>query len=153
MVLVQNVLMSDLPPPPPSRNSNFNASWGSPSSGAFTAGNGGYMVATAGQRIWAAVLDGLLMLVTLWIGWFIWSIVLFKQSTSPAKKMMGLQIVDVNTGGPATMQQMLLREILGKWILGSVTGVIHLASAVMIFVMPKRQAVWDFIGSTTVAKV
>ena len=139
--------MSNLPPPPPNSNSGmFTAGFGASS-------GGGYQLATAGQRIKASLLDCLLMVVTLGIGWIIWSVVLLKESTSPAKKMLGLRIVDVNTGGPATMTQMVMREIIGKWVVGSVTGVIHLASLVMLFVVPKRQTVWDFIGTTTVAKV
>lgn len=86
------------------------------------------------------------------IGWLIWAVVLLKDSTSPAKKMMGLVIVDVNTGAPATMTQMVLREIVGKWVLGSVTGVVTLASFVMLFVTPNRQAVWDYIGTTSVVR-
>ena len=47
---------------------------------------------------------------------------------------------------------MVLREIVGKWVLGSVTGVVALASFVMLFVTPNRQAVWDYIGTSTVVR-
>ena len=131
------------PPPPPSWSSGF-------------AGTAGASPAVApvsvGTRVGASLLDVLLMIVTLGIGWIIWAVVLLKESTSPAKKMMGLAIVDVNTGAPATMTQMVLREIVGKWVLGSVTGIVTLASFVMLFVTPNRQAVWDFIGTTTVVR-
>ena len=40
------------------------------------------------------MLDILLAIVTLGIGWLIWDIVLWQQSTSPAKKMLNLRIVD-----------------------------------------------------------
>jgi uncharacterized RDD family membrane protein YckC len=107
-----------------------------------------------GRRVGASLLDGLLMVVTLFIGWFVWSIVLWKQSTSPAKKMLGMQIVDANTGAPATMQQMVMREAVGKWVVGSVSsGLATLGSFVMLFVTPKRQGVWDFIGGTTVVDI
>jgi uncharacterized RDD family membrane protein YckC len=105
-----------------------------------------------GTRVGASLLDVLLMIVTLGIGWLVWAVVLLKQSTSPAKKMMGLVVADVNTGAPATMTQMVLREIVGKWVLGSVTGIVTLASFVMLFVTPNRQAVWDYIGTTTVVR-
>jgi len=104
-------------------------------------------------RLWASLLDGLLMLVTLGIGWLIWSVFLLNQATSPAKKMLGLQIVDVNTGVPATIQQMLLREILGKVVLSSVTGgITSLVSALMILVLPSRQGIHDYIARTTVTR-
>ena len=109
---------------------------------------------SVGRRVWAAILDVILMIVTLLIGWFIWSIVLWKQSTSPAKKMLGMRIVDANTGAPATMQQMVMREVVGKWVVGSVAaGLANVASFVMLFITPKRQGVWDYIGGTTVVDI
>ena len=106
-----------------------------------------------GVRLWATILDGLLFVVTCGIGWLIWDIVLWQKSTSPAKKMLNLKIVDIKTGAPASMQQMLLREVLGKLILGSVTsGVSTLIGAVLILVVPSRQGVWDYISKTTVVR-
>ncbi len=105
-----------------------------------------------GVRFGAFALDVVLAIVTCGIGWLIWSIVLWGQSTSPAKKMLGLVVVDLNTGAPATMQQMLLRELVGKIIIGSITGIIGLVSAVLILVQPTRQGVWDYISKTTVVK-
>jgi uncharacterized RDD family membrane protein YckC len=136
--------MSDpfsVPPPPPPTGSSGN-SFGQAPGCVTPCGNG--------QRLGASLLDGLLFVVTLGIGWLIWDIVLFSQSTSPAKKMLGLRIVDINTAAPATMQQMLLREVLGKFILGSVTGITGLVSIVLILVTPSRQGVWDYIARTTV---
>jgi len=109
-------------------------------------------LASAGSRIGAALLDILLMIVTLFIGWLIWSIVLWKQSTSPAKKMLGMTVVDANTGAPATIKQMVMREVLGKWVVGSVAGIVTLASLVMLWATPRRQAVWDYIGTTVVVR-
>ena len=131
------------PPPPPS---------GSGGSSVPAGASPAVAPVSVGTRVGASLLDVLLMIVTLGIGWIIWAVVLLKESTSPAKKMMGLAIVDVNTGAPATMTQMVLREIVGKWVLGSVTGIVTLASFVMLFVTPNRQAVWDFIGTTTVVR-
>ena len=128
------------PPPPPPSNSS-----GSLGAGVVPCGNG--------VRLWATVLDGLLFIVTCGIGWLIWSIVLWQQSTSPAKKMLNLKIVDINTGAPASMQQMLLREVLGKIVLSTVSsGVSTLIGAVLILVVPSRQGVWDYISKTTVVR-
>ena len=137
--------MSNLPPPPPPSASSrpFPATGGQPGP------MNGQLVSPWG-RIGAALLDGVLMVVTLWIGWFIWSIVLFKESTSPAKKILKMRIVDANTGAPASMQQMVMREIVGKMVLGWVTGVVTLASVIMLWVAPRRQAVWDYVGTTVV---
>jgi uncharacterized RDD family membrane protein YckC len=98
------------------------------------------------------MLDILLAIVTLGIGWLIWDIVLWQQATSPAKKMLNLRIVDTNTGAPASMTQMLLREGLGKLVIGAVTGIAGLVSAVLILADPTRKGVWDYLGTTTVVR-
>ncbi|MFM9083390.1 MAG: RDD family protein [Actinomycetota bacterium] len=105
-----------------------------------------------GVRLGASLLDLLLFIVTCGIGWLVWWVVLWQQSTTPGKKMLGLRIVDLNTGAPATMQQMLLRELVGT-ILDIVTsGLVTLVSAVLVLVTPTRQAVWDYLARTTVVK-
>jgi uncharacterized RDD family membrane protein YckC len=45
-----------------------------------------------------------------------------------------------------------MREVVGKWVVGSVTGVVTLASIVMLWATPRRQTVWDYIGTTTVVR-
>ena len=129
---------SSPPPPPPSNNSS------SFSAGVVPCGNG--------VRLGALLLDSLLFVVTCGIGWLIWSIVLWQQSTSPAKKMLNLKIVDINTGAPASMVQMLLREGLGKIVLSAITGIVGIVSAILILVTPSRQGVWDYISKTTVVR-
>ena len=126
------------PPPPPSSNS------GSQGSGVVPCGNG--------VRFGALLLDSLLFVVTCGSGWLIWSIILWQQSTSPAKKMLNLKIVDINTGAPASMVQMLLREGLGKIVLSAITGIVGIVSAILILVVPSRQGVWDYISKTTVVR-
>ena len=131
-----------MPPPPPPNGSSSNS---------FSQANGGITPCSNGQRLGAALLDGLLFVVTLGIGWLSWDILLLSKATSPAKKMLGLRIVDIKTGAPATMQQMLLREVLGKYVLGSIaSGITGLVSVVLILVTPSRQGVWDYIARTTV---
>lgn len=129
---------SSPPPLPPSSNSvSFSA-------GVVPCGNG--------VRFGALLLDSLLFIVTCGIGWLIWDIVLWQQSTSPAKKMLNLKIVDINTGAPASMVQMLLREGLGKIVLSAITGIVGIISAILILVVPSRQGVWDYISKTTVVR-
>jgi uncharacterized RDD family membrane protein YckC len=146
LVIYREASMSDPfstppPPPPPIGGNSFGGS-----------GSGSVVPCDNGVRFAALVLDVLLAIVTCGIGWLIWSIVLWQQSTSPAKKMLKLKIVDVNTGTPATMTQMLLREGLGKIVLGTITGITGLISAVLILVVPSRQGVWDYIAKTTVVR-
>jgi uncharacterized RDD family membrane protein YckC len=66
--------------------------------------------------------------------------------------MLNLKIVDINTGAPASMVQMLLREGLGKIVLSAITGIVGIVSAILILVVPSRQGVWDYISKTTVVR-
>lgn len=145
--------MSSFPPP------DYPA--GSFAVGGQPAGNG--------IRLAAYLVDLLLAIVTCFIGWFIWSIVLWQQSTSPAKKMFGLRVSDSATGMAAPMQQMVMRELgvkvglvvvlnllspavgLGNYI--GLGNLVILASAVMVLASPSRQAVWDLVAKTRVDRV
>jgi len=119
-----------------------------------------------GIRLGAALLELLLFIVTCGIGWLIWSIVLWQQSTTPAKKILGMKIVDSKTGVPATMNQMVMRELVIKLVLivalnyvGTFVGVdftiglgnlVTLASGIMVLASASRQAVWDHVAGTVV---
>lgn len=149
--------MSQIPPPPPS----FNPGEAPRQSGPVTP-------VSNGARFGEFLLEMLLTIVTCGIGWLIWSAVLWQQSTTPAKKLLKMRVVNVATGAPATMQQMLLRELLGKVALAwggnlvlsaaldgsgaNVGGLLFLVSGILILVTPTRQGVWDYIAKTTVVR-
>ncbi|MBM3717647.1 MAG: RDD family protein [Actinobacteria bacterium] len=119
-----------------------------------------------GRRFGAFVLEGVLTIVTCGIGWLIWAIVLWQQSTTPAKKLLGMRILDAKTGAPATMSQMVRRELLVKLLLivalnyaGTLVGIdfslglgnlVTLASAIMVLTSTSRQALWDLAAGTVV---
>lgn len=121
-----------------------------------------------GIRFGAFLLEAVLTLVTCGIGWLIWAIVLWQQSTTPAKKMLKMRIVDVQTGAPAVMQQMLMRELAGKIALPLVLNLVSasiiandqvglgslvfIVSGVMILTNQMRQGLWDVMAKTTVVR-
>jgi uncharacterized RDD family membrane protein YckC len=130
---------------------SVSTTWPSPTS---IGGNGSTISCDNGTRFGAYLLDAVLMIVTFGIGWFIWSIVLWQKSTSPGKKMLGLMVVDVNTGQPASVGTMALRELVGKTLLSWLScGLTSLVGAIMILATEKRQGIWDQIATTTVVKV
>lgn len=133
--------MSNIPPPPPSDG---------PFMGGFS-GESAVTPAPLGRRFGAFLLDILLTIVTCGIGWLVWAIILFQQGTSPAKKMLGLYVVDSRTGELASFGQMALREVIGKFVLGTISsGLTSLVGAIMIAVSPSRAGLWDMIARTTV---
>lgn len=101
-------------------------------------------------RLYAYVLDGLLFAVTFGMGWLVWSLVLWRQGTTPGKHLLGMRVVRTADGAPAGFAQMLVRELLFKGLLGSVTaGITTIAGGLMIYRRP-REALWDKFASTAV---
>ncbi|SNY53566.1 RDD family protein [Paractinoplanes atraurantiacus] len=80
-----------------------------------------------GGRLGAFLLDGLLMVFTLFIGWFIWSMVTWSDGQSPGKKLLGYVVADANTGQPFDWGRMAVREFGVKGLLGWLLDVVTLS--------------------------
>jgi uncharacterized RDD family membrane protein YckC len=107
---------------------------------------------SAGRRFGAYLLDVLLLMVTLSIGWIIWSLVIWGKGQTPAKQLMHMRCVDLSTGAVAGWGTMALRELVGKVVIGNVTcGISTVVGGAMILGDgAPRQALWDKIASTVV---
>jgi RDD family protein len=79
---------------------------------------------SAGGRFGALLLDGLLMLVTLWIGWAIWSLISWSNGQTPAKQLLGHVVADPNSGEAFDWGRMALREFCIKGLLGWLLNVV-----------------------------
>jgi uncharacterized RDD family membrane protein YckC len=79
---------------------------------------------SAGGRLGASLLDGLLAIVTLWIGWAIWSLFTWSDGQTPGKKLLGHVTADAVTGRPLDWGQMAMRELCIKGLLGSLLNTV-----------------------------
>jgi hypothetical protein len=105
---------------------------------------------SAGKRFGGYLLEIVLAIVTLGIGWLIWSFVVWSDGKTPAKSLLGMRVVKADTGQVATWGDMALRELVGKWLLGSFTfGITTLVSCFMILGQD-AQGIWDKIANTIV---
>jgi uncharacterized RDD family membrane protein YckC len=107
-------------------------------------------------RLGAALLNGVLIIVTLGIGYLVWTMVLWNQGTNPGKKICGLRMVKADTGRPCTFGDMLVRNlVMGALVLsliGTVTvGIGYLVDAFMIF-GDRRQRLIDKMSGTLVVQ-
>ena len=66
--------------------------------------------ATFQHRLGAIVLDATLMVITLGIGWLIWSFIVWGEGQTPAKKILKLRTINFTNGRPATWGHMGIRE-------------------------------------------
>jgi peptide/nickel transport system ATP-binding protein len=84
----------------------------------------GVYLADPSRRLRAYILDTILSVVTLGIGWIIWAIVINTKTpgVTPAKRIMKMRVVNATTFQPLTLGQMILRRTL----LGAIVGGIGL---------------------------
>jgi hypothetical protein len=99
-----------------------------------------------GRLIGAALLDALLSLVTFGIGWMIWACITAAEGRTPAKKLLGMQVVDAATGRPLTWgTYVFMRGLVG----GFVAGLAGMMTLGVLHFMP----LWDNRNQSIAAKV
>lgn len=119
-----------------------------------TAPGGGLPLSSAGKRFGAWLLDGVLIIVTLFIGWLIWWLIAMGKGQSPGKQLLKMRCVRVDENRVANYGEMVMREVVGKYLLGNITfGITTLVGGIQIIADDnKRQALWDKIAATTVVE-
>ena len=104
-------------------------------------------------RLGANILEGLLITVTLGIGWLIWAAMIGGEGQTPAKRILGHQVVDAGNYVPVGMGRMF-------WMRGLIAGIVAsfalpLTLGVLVF-MPfwdsRNQNIWDKVSSTVVVR-
>lgn len=71
--------------------------------------------ASVQHRLGGYALDGALILAsafTLFLGWLIWSLVLWGQGQTPAKQILKMRVYSIDTGKPASWGHMAVRQLL-----------------------------------------
>jgi len=106
-----------------------------------------------GTRFLSYLLEMVLIIVTLIIGWIIWAMTLSGTGQTPSKKLMGLSVIDEQTEKPMTMGRMFwMRGILG----GFVAGLGAWVTLGILYFMPfwdkRNQNLWDRISSSVVIR-
>jgi uncharacterized RDD family membrane protein YckC len=90
-------------------------------------------MASLGARFGAFLLGIVLFIVTLGLGYFIWAMVMWTKGTTPAKRILGLTVVDVQTGRPCTWGHMFVRilcqSVFGFIPFGSLVDIFSISSA------------------------
>jgi uncharacterized RDD family membrane protein YckC len=64
------------------------------------------------HRLGAYALDAVLAVITLGIGWLIWSLIVWGEGQTPAKKILRIRVRHFETGSVATWGHMAVREFL-----------------------------------------
>ena len=114
-------------------------------------------LASPQARLGAYLVDIGLAIVTLFIGWFIWSMSTWKTGQTPAKRLMKQVVVSTKSGESFTWSQMLLREAVVKWAAGGIAsgasnGITFVVDSLFIF-RDDRKTVHDLIVQSKVIQL
>jgi uncharacterized RDD family membrane protein YckC len=100
-------------------------------------------LASPAHRLGANAVDAGLMLVTLFIGWAIWSLVMWGSGQTPGKSILKIRVLNEPTGTPATWGQMLIRQLLIGWTI----GVPYLVAYVIYMINPNTISLVAYVLS------
>ena len=94
-------------------------------------------LASPGARLGSHLLEALLAIFTLGIGWLVWSFAIWGQGTTPGHKILKQYIVNEKTGKDFTWGQMFVREFLIKGLLVPLLsafsfGIVYLVDSLMV---------------------
>lgn len=104
-----------------------------------------------GKRLLSWLLESVLMSVTLGIGWLIWALSTVKTGQTPAKKLLGIRVIDLGTGAPATLGKMFwVRGLLGGLVASIAFPVTLGILAFMPFWDKRNQTLYEKVSSTVV---
>jgi uncharacterized RDD family membrane protein YckC len=108
----------------------------------------GILLSSPGRRLGGFLLDGLLWIVTLGIGWFIWLLIVMKDGQTPAKQVLKMRAVKLSTHRKATWGTTALREVV-RMLVGSI-GWIGFVLYFWLLWNKNWQELWDLAAGTVV---
>ncbi len=118
--------------------------------------SGSIQKVTFNRRFWGTyLLESILFLITLIIGWYIWLAFTASTSQTPAKRLLNVYVLDIQTGQPIKAGRVWVREVLVKQLLvnllGAITsGIAGFVDALWVLIDKNRQSLHDKVVSTIV---
>lgn len=114
-------------------------------------------LATPQARLGAFLVDLGLAIVTLGLGWLIWSLFTWQTAQTPAKRLMKQVVVDAITDQPITWTRMMLREFAVKGVAGGIAsgasnGITWVIDSLFVF-REDRRTVHDLVVGTKVIQL
>jgi uncharacterized RDD family membrane protein YckC len=124
--------------------------------GQFMHGDNGVRLAGLGKRLLALILDGILVWLTLIIGYLIWWLIVLKKGQTPRKQIAGIWVIKDdgrNSGWGATfVREFLIKSIL-MYLFAIITlGIVGLLNLLWPLWDKDNQALHDKIAGTYVVQ-
>jgi uncharacterized RDD family membrane protein YckC len=108
----------------------------------------GTELASAGKRIGTYLLEIVLFIVTLVIGYLIWMLIAWGRGQTPGKQVMGMRIYHLESQRAATWWQMFMRQFVGGIVNGLFFNIGLIVSFIFLFTDPLRRTIPDRIAGT-----
>jgi uncharacterized RDD family membrane protein YckC len=105
----------------------------------------GVQPAGVGRVVAAYVVAVLLFIVTLGIGYIIWSLAAWRDGQTPAQRLFGVRCWRPESSRPASRGEMALRQASGLLLNGEL-----LAGVFILLIAPARTSVGDYLVNTVV---
>jgi uncharacterized RDD family membrane protein YckC len=112
----------------------------------------GVELASVGRRIGAYFLAIPLAIVTLFIGYVIWGLIVWANGQTPALQVLGMRCWRPETGRVAGWWWMALREIVGRVAEGILSFITLLLSLILMLTRPDRRSLHDLLAGTVVLR-
>jgi hypothetical protein len=115
--------------------------------------------ASLGRRLEALALTPLLLIVTLGIGWLVWSVLEWRHGRTPSYRVLGLRVVRRDNGRPIGLARSFVRSgICCSLLIGptvAIGGIVAISFAIGAsppdgLLRQPRSAPWDRLTATTV---
>lgn len=114
----------------------------------------GVQLSSAGRRLGGYVLDIVLVIVTLFIGYLVWALIVWGRGQTPGKQILGMRCVMFNDVRRASWGTMCLREFVYKGIVFGllVTFTFGLGYILFLWLLwdKNNQELWDKMAGTVV---
>jgi uncharacterized RDD family membrane protein YckC len=114
----------------------------------------GVRLSSLGKRFGGYLLTGLLVVVTLVVGYLVWALIIWGRGQSPAKQLLGMRVIDLADRHAAGWGRMFLRQFVARGIvvtaLSVMTGGIGWLVSVALIFGANRQTLWDRMANTVV---
>ena len=108
-------------------------------------------LSSSARRFGELLLEYVLLICTLGIGWLIWSRIAWGRGQTPAKQVLHMRVLNVRTGEVANWGQMFVREVIAKWIIGLLSWLTLGIVNFWLIWDKNNQELWDKVASTIVA--
>lgn len=104
------------------------------------------------RRLSGHLLDLILAVVTLLIGWLIWSLIVWARGQTPGKQLLGMRVISSDTQAVVGWGRMGLREVICKGVIGLVAGITVIGTVLYLWLLwdDQNQELWDKMATTLV---